>query len=387
MTIDLSINQGTHCSKKAVEVLRTYDNNTSLREYTDPENRDLLETLARINQVRVENIYVDNGTGPILRTALYEILRQRTQSSIKGIVKYLLFKKLDTPLITPRFTYKKIPPNAAKNGIPVAYIPLGPETNFRINPADVSAAIEANGDGIVYIVNPNNPTGNIMLSHDEIATLVAKHPDSLFWIDEAYHEYVDPDDYQTVAHLVRRHDNLIVSRSFSFAWGLASLRIGFFMADPKWVQLIEKTTVPYRIGKLQQDVALASVTDEEFLPSIREFAAKERTKLTEALDAYDNIEVFPSQVNYLFCRFKDGRSSLPFADKLRELGLLIKRETPHGGMRFEEYFRVSVGLEDENDAFIAKLDEALSVYPDHKPLSEKGEKKKGKKDKNIKLVG
>lgn len=383
MAIDLSINQGTHCSPKAIDVLRTYEDNTSLREYTDPENRDLLEALARYNQVRVENIYIDNGTGPILRTALYEILRQRTQSSIKGIVKYLLFKKLDTPLITPRFTYKKIPPNAAKNGIPVAYIPLGPETNFRIDPADVSEAIAKNGDGIVYIVNPNNPTGNLLLTHDEIATLVAKHPDSLFWIDEVYHEYLDPADYQSVAHLVRRFDNLIVSRSFSFAWGLASLRIGFFMADPKWVQLIEKTTVPYRIGKLQQEVALASIGDEAFLPWLREFVGKERTRLTEALESYPNIEVFPSSVNYLFCRFKDGRSSLPFSDKLRELGLLIKRETPHGGMRFEEYFRVSVGLEHENTAFIDALDEALSVYEDHTP---KTAKKTGKK-KDMKLVG
>ncbi len=386
MTIDLSINQGTHCSPKGIEVLRTYKDNTSLREYTDPENRDLIETLARLNSVRVENVYVDNGTGPILRTALYEILRQRTQSSLKGIVKYLLFKKLDTPLITPQFTYKKIPPNAAKNGIPVAYIPLGPENKFRINPADVSTAIAQNGDGIVYIVNPNNPTGNILLSHDEIATLVAKHPDTLFWIDEVYHEYVDPQDYQSVSHLVRRHDNLIVSRSFSFAWGLASLRIGFFMADPKWVQLMEKTTVPYRIGKLQQEVALACVNDEEFLPWLREFVGEERTRLTEALEAYDNIEVFPSAVNYLFCRFKDGRSSLPFADKLRELGILIKRETPHGGMRFEEYFRVSVGLKEENDVFIAKLDEALSVFEDHTPLNKKTKKGGKKKEKDIKLV-
>ena len=383
MAIDLSINQGTHCSPRAIDVLRTYDDNTSLREYTDPENSDLLEALARYNQVRVENIYIDNGTGPILRTALYEILRQRTQASIKGIVKYLLFKKLDTPLITPRFTYKKIPPNAAKNGIPVAYIPLGPETNFRINPADVSDAIAKSGDGIVYIVNPNNPTGNVLLSHDEIATLVANHPGSLFWIDEVYHEYLDPADYQSVAHLVRRFDNLIVSRSFSFAWGLASLRIGFFMADPKWVQLIEKTTVPYRIGKLQQEVALACLGDDAFLPWLREFVGKERARLTEALESYPNIEVFPSSVNYLFCRFKDGRSSLPFADKLRELGILIKRETPHGGMRFEEYFRVSVGLEHENVAFIEALDEALSVYEDHTPKAAK----KSSKKKGMKLVG
>lgn len=386
MTIDLSINQGTHCSPKAIDVLRTYEDNSSLREYTDPENRELLETLARVNDVRVENVYIDNGTGPILRTALYEILRQRTQSSLKGIVKYLLFKKLDTPLITPQFTYKKIPPNAAKNGIPVAYIPLGPDTNFRINPTDVSTAISQYGDGIVYIVNPNNPTGNILLSHDEIATLVAKHPDSLFWIDEAYHEYLEPENYQSVAHLVRRHDNLIVSRSFSFAWGLASLRIGFFIADPKWVQLMEKTTVPYRIGKLQQEVALASVTDDEFLPWLRTYVGVERERLTKALEAYPNVEVFPSEVNYLFCRFKDGRSSLPFADKLRELGILIKRETPHGGMRFEEFFRVSVGLAEENDVFIAKLDDALSVFDDHVSLKKSTSKKKGKKEKDIKLV-
>ena len=365
MTIDLSINAGTHCSQKAIDVLAKYDDMTSLREYTDPENRELLDTIAKLNDVRAENIFVANGSGPILRAALYEILRKRTQSSIQGIIKYLLFKRLSTPLITPQFTYKKVPPNAEKNGIPVCYIPAGPDRNFKLDPADISKAISEYGDGIVYVVNPNNPSSNVQLTHDEIAKLVARHPDTLFWIDEAYYEYVDPEKYQTVAPLVTRHDNLIVSRSMSFAWGLASLRIGYFIADPQWVQLVEKTTVPYRIGKLQQEAAIASLTDETFLPFIREQTNKERARLREAMELYPNVEVFPSDANFLFCRFRDKRSSLPFANKLRDLGVVIKRESPHGGMRFDEYFRVSVGLPEENDAFIEILDEALSVYEDH----------------------
>lgn len=368
MPIDLSINQGTHCSPKAIEVLKKYDDHMSLREYSDAENRELLDTLARINDVRAENLYVDNGSGPILRTMLYEILRKRTQSSISGIVKYLLFKRLNTALVTPRFTYKKIPPNAAKNGVPVDYIPTGPEQNFRLRVRDIEEAIARHDeDCIVYLVNPNNPSGNLQLSRDEIVDLVASYPDTMFWIDEAYFEYVDPELYQSVASLVTRHDNLIVSRSMSFAYGLASLRIGYFIADPKWVEVMEKQRVPYRIGKLQQEIALACLNDEEFLPFIREQTRTERERLRMALEAYPNVEVFPSVSNFLFCRFRDGRSSRPFADKLLELGVAIKRESPHGGRRFDEYFRVSVGIPEENDAFIDVLDEAMAVYSDHEP--------------------
>lgn len=372
MPIDMSINQGTHCSPKAIEVLQSFDTNTSLREYSDPENRDLLETIARCNDVRAENVCVENGSGPILRTLLYEIIRQRTQSSVGGVMKYLLFKKLSVPVITTKFTYKKIAPYAAKNGVPVDYIITSPEDNFRLDPADISDAIEKQDcDPIVYIVNPNNPTGNIQLSHEQIKSLVERHPDTLFWIDEVYYEYVDPADYHSVASLVTRYDNIIVSRSMSFAYGLAGLRIGYFMADTKWVQLMKKQRTSYTIGDLQARMAKASFLDEDFLPWLREHTNSERARLAEALEAYDNIEVFPSQVNFLFCRFKDGRTSRPFADKLAEMGVLIKREEAHSGFRFDEFFRVSVGIPEENDRFIEILDEALGVYSDHEPLERK----------------
>ena len=372
MPIDMSINQGTHCSPKAIEVLQSFDTNTSLREYSDPENRDLLETIARCNDVRAENVCVENGSGPILRTLLYEIIRQRTQSSVGGVMKYLLFKKLSVPVITTKFTYKKIAPYAAKNGVPVDYIITSPEDNFRLDPADISDAIEKQDcDPIVYIVNPNNPTGNIQLSHEQIKGLVERHPDTLFWIDEVYYEYVDPADYHSVASLVTRYDNIIVSRSMSFAYGLAGLRIGYFMADTKWVQLMKKQRTSYTIGALQARMAKASFLDEDFLPWLREHTNSERARLAEALEAYDNIEVFPSQVNFLFCRFKDGRTSRPFADKLAEMGVLIKREEAHSGFRFDEFFRVSVGIPEENDRFIEILDEALGVYSDHEPLERK----------------
>ena len=215
----------------------------------------------------------------------------------------------------------------------------------------------------------------MQLTHDEIASLVSRYPETLFWIDEVYYEYVDPEEYRSVAHLVTRHDNLIVSRSFSFAFGLASLRLGYFMADPKWVEMVEKQRVNYRVGKLQQEVALACLNDEEFLPWMREQTATERARLREAMERYPNLEVFPSTTNFLFARFRDGRTSRPFADRLLELGVKIKREDPYGGRRFDEYFRVSVGLPEENSRFIEILDDALSVYSDHEPLDPPGESK------------
>lgn len=379
MTIDLGINQGTFCSPKAIEVLRTYTDQMSLRQYSESDNRELLDVIAELNDVRQENVYVDNGSGPILRTALYQLIKKRTESSVQGILKYLLFKKLSVPLVTPRFTYKKVPPNAAKVGIPVDYIPTGPEVNFQLDVRDVRAAIERHDrDCIVYIVNPNNPTGNLLLEHDEIAELVAAYPATTFWIDEVYHEYIDPERYRSVAHLVTRHDNLIVSRSMSFAYGLASLRIGYLMGAPKYIEMMEKQTVPWRIGKLQQEIAVASFKDDEFLPWMRDMNVRERGRLRRALEAYDNIEVFPSDANFLFCRFRDGRTSRPFADKFLDLGLKIKREDPHGGYRFDEYFRVSVGIPEENTRFIELLDDALAVYSDHTPLSE---------DERARLVG
>lgn len=376
MPIDLSINQGTHCSPKAIEVLQSYDSNTSLRAYSDPDNQELLEVIAGVNDVRAENVCVENGSGPILRTMVFEIIRQRTMSSISGMAKYLLFKKLSVPLITPKFTYKKVAPYAEKVGVPVEYILTSPQDHFTLTPADVSDAIaRQDAAPIVYLVNPNNPNGSIQLSHDQIRGLLERHPDTLFWIDEVYVEYVDPADYRSVASLVTRYDNLIVSRSMSFAYGLAGLRIGYFMGAPKWIALMKKQRTSYTIGALQAEMAIASLRDEEFLPWLREQTDTQRARLRAALESVENIEVFPSQANFLFCRFRDGRTSRPLADRLAELGVLIKREEAHSGFRFDEFFRVSVGIPQENDRFIELLDEALGVYSDHEP------------SKKIKLVG
>ena len=161
-----------------------------LFEYTTADNDPLLEVICQQDGVNAENIFLANGSGPLLKQCIHWIVENKIRSSKKLTAKYLAKNKLGFgepafPIVSGRLTYFKVPLKALNAGLDIKLLPLDESTNWKLRLEDVEKAI-AKTPSLVYICNPNNPTGQLMLERSEIITLLDKYPESIFWVDEAY---------------------------------------------------------------------------------------------------------------------------------------------------------------------------------------------------------
>ena len=356
--LNLGLNDGTYAPQAVVDAVLRFNNRCAFRNYTAANHDALRSCIAQQDGVRADNVFLHNGTGPILKLAIPQLVKSKIFSSPLRIARHIL-KRNGYPLYTPRWTYSKIPRKATESGLHVHYLPLSPEQGFRLDLGEVRKVLRS-CPGVVYLVNPNNPTGNVLFERDEILPLIQEFPESTFWIDEAYVEYLE-DSHARCSDLVRNHHNVFVSRSFSFAYGMAGLRIGYLLAPTPFVRELESKVTDYRLGSLQETAALAALQDTEHLPDLRKKCHEARELIRRGLAPFAQIECFPSEVNYIFCRFRDGRAASSLAKALRERGILIKTFEPYGGFDSSPYFRLTIGLPDENERLIRAIADALGA--------------------------
>jgi histidinol-phosphate aminotransferase len=207
------------------------------------------------------------------------------------------------------------------------------------------AAIDATTT-VVYVCNPNNPTGS-HLSGLEIRQFIDSVPDDvLVVVDEAYHEYVTADDYETAVRSASARPNVIVTRTFSKVYGLAALRVGYAVARPETIAELRKAQAPFSVTSVGQVGALASLSARDEIAERVRANAVERSRLEQAF-ADRGIEYVPSQANFVYLRL--GSSTERTAEAFIRHGVILR---PFG----DGWVRVSVGTDDENDRFLAALD-------------------------------
>ena len=357
--LNLGLNDGTFAPQGAIDALRTFDSRTSLRNYSLPENDGLRALIGEIDGVSPDQVFLHNGSGPILKQCIPHIIKTQIKSSAGRIFKHLTSKN-GFPIITPSFTYSKVPKKALELGLKVEQIPLDPDDAFRFPMDLLEAAIQRN-DGLIYITNPNNPTGNVQITRDQLIPLLERYPRSRFWIDEAYVHYVDPAEHSYISSLVARYPNLMVSRTFSFAYGLAGVRVGYLLTQPEMVKTFWGQLTDYRIGTLQERIIEGALRDEEHLPWLRQECATQRKLLRAGLAELGGIESYDSVTNFVFCRFTDGRTGPELAAKLKERGILIKVLAPAGPYTYDPFFRITLGLEHENKYLLRNMAEVLGA--------------------------
>ena len=297
-------------------------------------------------------------SGPILQQVIRQIIRKQIKASPTRILRHLV-NKTGYPVITPQFTYSKVPVKAAGLGLLVRPLPLGPANSFQLDPAEIENALERQ-DGLVYLPSPNNPTGTMMIGRDDLLPLLRRFPESRFWIDEAYVQYVEPNGQGYLADLVPQHPNLFVSRSFSFAYGLAAIRVGYMVGAPDIVKEMRGQLVEYYIGRLQEDLVVAALNDEHHLPFIRRECRKQAKLLRAALDQLPGVETYPTLTNFILCRLSNGRKAKDVSAAMGERGIRIKAYEPIGEGNEGEYFRITLGIAEENSFLQATLREVLS---------------------------
>jgi histidinol-phosphate aminotransferase len=238
--------------------------------------------------------------------------------------------------------------SAIKMGAQPVTVPL---RDGRYDLAAMAAAVTP-ATRIAYVCSPNNPTGGIVSGDDLAAFLDAVPEDVLVVIDSAYHEYVtDPAHVDAIAAHAGR-PNVVVLRTFSKIYGLAGLRIGYGIAPPQVVAELGKVRGPFDVSELAQVAALASLDDQAELERRRRENELERERLEAELDAR-GVKLYPAAANFVCAEVGDGAA---LAARLEREGVIVR---PLASFGAPSCVRVTVGLPDENDAFLTALDRSL----------------------------
>lgn len=207
---------------------------------------------------------------------------------------------------------------------------------------------------VIFIANPNNPTGTWWQRWQWQDFLAEVPPQVLVVYDEAYREYVDAPDYPQVEAQLSAYPNLIISRSFSKAYGLAALRLGYFLAHPSVINILNRLRNPFNVNTLAQVAGIAAVSDPVF---VADSAAKVRAARKDLGDFFQaqGRKVLPSQGNFITVHFGAAAAALNQA-LLRE-GIIVRPLANYG---LGEFLRVSIGLPAENQRLCAAFEK---VWP------------------------
>jgi histidinol-phosphate aminotransferase len=218
---------------------------------------------------------------------------------------------------------------------------------------EAMAALIDEGTRLVFVANPNNPTGTWIRAAD-LEAFVASVPDHvLVVIDEAYAEYLDDPEYPDAAQWLARYPNLVVTRTFSKAFGLAGVRVGYGISHPEVADLLNRVRQPFNVGTLGQVAALAALEDDEHLARSVRMNLDQRERLAAAC-ADRGLGVTPSAGNFLLVDL--GRPAAPVFEALLRAGVIVRPVANYG---LPDHLRMSVGTPAETGRLIEALDAVL----------------------------
>ena len=298
--------------------------------YPDPTANELRRLIAEANGLDVENVLVGNGGDEIIYNLLV---------AWGGPGR----KILDMP---PTFSMYGI--DAQVTGTEVVKIPR--RADFAIDEAAVLERVAQGDIDIVVVANPNNPTGG--LANESFLIELLKSTDAIVMVDEAYFEF----SRHTMRPHMTRYPNLVLLRTFSKAFSMAGLRVGYLLAQPEVVEAFMKVRQPYSVDSFSQWVAQTVYRERMvFEQGIRDIV-NGRNRLLKGLGALEGVEVFPSEANFVL--FRVEHAAALWRDLLHNHSVLIRDFSRARGL--ENCLRVTVGTEEENRRFMAAMTDCLS---------------------------
>jgi histidinol-phosphate aminotransferase len=210
---------------------------------------------------------------------------------------------------------------------------------------------------IVFVANPNNPTGTYIGRH-AIERFVDRLPDNVLLVmDEAYYEYVEDSDRPDLRPLIRDGRDVIILRTFSKAYGLAGLRVGYGITTPEIAAVLNKVRSPFNVNSLAQAAATAALQDADHIRKSVALNTEGRHYYEREFDRL-GLPYVPSQANFILVDV--GRNSRTVFEALQRLGVIIR---PGAGLGLPQYIRVSIGTAEQNQRFIAALEKVLAEVP------------------------
>lgn len=237
---------------------------------------------------------------------------------------------------------------------------VAPEANLTADVDAVLAKVSAN-TRMVFLANPNNPTGTY-LAATEVERLRQGLPDDVVLVlDGAYAEYVDKPDYDDGAKLVAKSHNTVMTRTFSKIYGLAALRIGWAYCPADIADVLNRIRGPFNLTSAAIAAGVAAINDASHMEAAAQYNRKALAGLTAKLTGL-GLDVTPSVGNFLLIHFSDtpGKRAPDCDAFLKARGIILRRVDGYG---FPNSLRMTIGLEEENSAVIDALDEFLKGMP------------------------
>ena len=316
-------------SSKALSALEQLENNLHL--YPDGNGTTLKEAISNHEHVPVENIILGNGSNEILELAARAFLNPST-SSIASKHAFAV--------------YKIVTQSAGASLIEV------PTCNWGHDLQSFDEHLEKS-TRVIFIANPNNPTGTYN-SHEEVHSLLKKVPSSvLVVLDCAYFEYVTKADYVKPLDLLHEFDNLLITKSFSKIHGLASIRVGYGIAHPSLIEVLNRIRQPFNVNAVAQSMASIAINDHEHIRKSIELNTQQYEFLFNQLSEL-GLECIPSVGNFI--TFKGDFVGTEIFTNLMKKGVIVRAVDLYD---MKDFIRVTIGTEVENLKFLRALEELL----------------------------
>ncbi len=302
----------------------------TLATYPEGSARILREALSHRWQINPEQIICGAGSDELL-----------------SLIAYAFLSVGDEGIITEHgFLVYKIAIQAA-GGVPV----IVPETNFTAD-VDTILAHVTSRTKIVYLANPNNPTGTYLPPHDVVRLHQGLPPHVILVLDGAYAEYVEGEEGASLA-LAQMHHNVVISRTFSKVYGLAAARLGWMYGSPDIIDAMNRIRGPFNVSTAAMLAGVAALQDREHLEKAVAHNRHWREWLTLQLRAL-GLAVTASQANFILIHFpqETGRTAVDADAFLSERGLILRRVDAYG---LPHCLRLSVGSAEANEAVVSAL--------------------------------
>jgi histidinol-phosphate aminotransferase len=308
---------------------------TDLALYPDGSGFRLKQKLAKLHDIAPERITLGNGSNDIIEL-LGRVFLGDGRAALYSAHAFAVYD-----IVTRAQSARAVvvPARAATDAQPYGH-----------DLAAFAQALKANPDvSLVFIANPNNPTGTWLDAADIEAFLAQVPPQVIVGLDEAYWEYMDPALRGDARAWLDRYPNLVVFRTFSKAYGLAGLRVGYALSSAPLADLLNRVRQPFNNNSLALLAAEIALDDADYVRESVALNTRERARLAQALQAM-GLTVLPSQANFLAIGF--GRPAAPIHQGLLEQGVIVR---PVASYALPTFLRVSVGTESQNDRFLHAL--------------------------------
>lgn len=314
-------------SPRAVEAIRRAAG--AINFYPDGGCWYLTDALAKKHGVAPEQIIIGNGTDEVIRLLCNALLNPDSEV-VYAHPSFVMYKISSMVM------------NAQRVEVPLR------DTYFHDLPALLSRV--TGKTRVVFVCNPNNPTGTIVKKAEADAFVDALPAHALAIFDEAYFEYVEDPDYPDALDYLKAGKNVVALRTFSKVYGLAGLRVGYGIMPAALAGVLHRVRNPFNVNQLAQEAALAALGDDEHLAAARRFNSDGKRFLHEQFDRL-GLTYAKSEANFVLVDI--GRESQPVFDALLKKGIIVR---PGKFLGFPTHLRVSVGDAAGNEAFVRELE-------------------------------